>query len=70
MYVDVIANSFIQNGARKLYNKLVHECSRAVLDKKVVGVSSRKVDVLNLTYVKNALGQSFEQIQTKANQES
>ena len=25
---------------------------------------------LNLTYVKNALGQNFEQIQTKANQES
>ena len=33
------------NGARKLYNKLLHERSRDVLDKKVVGMASRKVDV-------------------------
>ena len=34
--VDVIANSFIQNGGRKLYNKFFHECSRDVLDNKLL----------------------------------
>ena len=40
-----MANRLIKNGACKLYNKLLHERSRDVLDKKVVGMPSRKVDV-------------------------
>ena len=44
-YLDVIANSFIQSRGCKLYNKLVHECSRDVLNKKVVSVPPRKVYV-------------------------
>ena len=40
-----MASRLIKNGARKLYNKLIHERSRDVLDKKVVGMASRKVDV-------------------------
>ena len=36
---------FIKNGARKLYNKLLYERSRDILDKKVVGMASGKVDV-------------------------
>ena len=40
-----MANRLIKNGARKLYNKLIHERSRDVFDKKVVGMASGKVDV-------------------------
>ena len=43
--VEVISHSFFQNGALKLHNKLVNERPRDVLDKKVVGVPTRKVDV-------------------------
>ena len=40
-----MAEGFFQNRALKLHNKLVHECSRDVLDKEVVRVPPRKVDI-------------------------
>ena len=40
-----MADRFIKNGARKLYNKLIHERPQDVLDKKVVGMAPGKVDV-------------------------
>ena len=43
--VYVMADGFFQSRACKLHNKFVHECSRDVLDKEVVGVSPRKVDI-------------------------
>ena len=40
-----MTDCFIKNGARKLYDKLLYERPRDVLDKKVVGMASRKLDV-------------------------
>ena len=43
--IDIVTNSVLQNNARELCDQFVNKRLRGILNKKVVGVPSRKLDV-------------------------